>query len=319
VAREFNKADAKTGILKKKRAEGGPVRLAMEEPKKPFEQTIGGRIPGGESGGGTTHPQVPELEGFLGHYAQGKMTAPQVQKEFKSRGWSVNLRGKSGEAEAFDPTGKQHYLGFARGGRTGRGAYVVGEKGPELFVPDRSGTIIPHHELTRLARKYGGRVGRAEGGPVRLAMEEPKRPFEQTVGGRAGGEGGGSVRSFTGTSGPQAGAPTIKELLSSQGHEPRIEPKSNLRWDEPSQSLVGKGPPLQTYYGRLMEQRYRFPAGPRGRASGGRTTGGPYVVGEKGPELFIPNKSGAVIPHHELAKLAKKYGGRQGILKRKSK
>ena len=46
----------------------------------------------------------------------------------------------------------------ARGGSAGAGSYMVGEKGPELFVPDRPGTIIPHHELTRLARKYGGRV-----------------------------------------------------------------------------------------------------------------------------------------------------------------
>ena len=39
-------------------------------------------------------------------------------------------------------------LGFANGGRppVGRPS-VVGEKGPELFVPDRSGTIIPNNQL----------------------------------------------------------------------------------------------------------------------------------------------------------------------------
>jgi len=39
-------------------------------------------------------------------------------------------------------------FGFANGGRppVGRPS-VVGERGPELFVPDRSGTIIPNHEL----------------------------------------------------------------------------------------------------------------------------------------------------------------------------
>jgi len=40
------------------------------------------------------------------------------------------------------------FLGFANGGRppVGRPS-VVGERGPELFVPDSSGTIIPNHEL----------------------------------------------------------------------------------------------------------------------------------------------------------------------------
>jgi len=38
------------------------------------------------------------------------------------------------------------------------GGYIVGERGPEYFMPDHSGTIIPHHELDRLARKYGGRI-----------------------------------------------------------------------------------------------------------------------------------------------------------------
>ena len=40
------------------------------------------------------------------------------------------------------------FLGFANGGRPPVGVpSVVGEKGPELFVPDRSGTIIPNSQL----------------------------------------------------------------------------------------------------------------------------------------------------------------------------
>jgi len=38
------------------------------------------------------------------------------------------------------------------------GGYMVGERGPEMFMPDQPGTVIPHHELIRLARKYGGHV-----------------------------------------------------------------------------------------------------------------------------------------------------------------
>ena len=38
-----------------------------------------------------------------------------------------------------------------------------------------------------------------------------------------------------------------------------------------------------------------------GRASGGPVTqGGSYVVGERGPELFIPNSSGTIIPNNEV-------------------
>ena len=39
-------------------------------------------------------------------------------------------------------------IGFANGGRppVGRPS-VVGERGPELFVPDRAGTIVPNHQL----------------------------------------------------------------------------------------------------------------------------------------------------------------------------
>ena len=37
------------------------------------------------------------------------------------------------------------------------------------------------------------------------------------------------------------------------------------------------------------------------RAAGGPVTGGtPYVVGEKGPELFVPGSSGNIVPNHEM-------------------
>ena len=38
-----------------------------------------------------------------------------------------------------------------------------------------------------------------------------------------------------------------------------------------------------------------------GRASGGPVTAGtPYIVGEAGPELFMPGSSGMIIPNHKL-------------------
>ena len=39
-----------------------------------------------------------------------------------------------------------------------------------------------------------------------------------------------------------------------------------------------------------------------GKAAGGPVSGGtPYIVGERGPELFVPSGSGAIVPNHRLA------------------
>jgi len=43
------------------------------------------------------------------------------------------------------------------------------------------------------------------------------------------------------------------------------------------------------------------PARERGRAVGGPVTGGQqYMVGERGPELFVPNQSGSIVPNNSL-------------------
>jgi len=59
-------------------------------------------------------------------------------------------------------------------------------------------------------------------------------------------------------------------------------------------SKIGVG----TFFGALL-----------GRASGGPVTGGtPYIVGERGPELFVPGASGAIVPN---GKFGKAVGGVQ--------
>jgi len=48
-----------------------------------------------------------------------------------------------------------------------------------------------------------------------------------------------------------------------------------------------------------------------GRASGGPVTGGtPYLVGEKGPELFMPASSGSIVPNNRLSSSG---GGSTGV------
>jgi len=49
------------------------------------------------------------------------------------------------------------------------------------------------------------------------------------------------------------------------------------------------------------------------RAEGGSVTAGqPYIVGEKGYELFIPQASGTIIPNHSLGKPAAGSGSATG-------
>lgn len=57
-----------------------------------------------------------------------------------------NVGGFKALPAAFDIT---KLLGFADGGRPPVGVpSLVGERGPELFVPDRGGTIVPNHALS---------------------------------------------------------------------------------------------------------------------------------------------------------------------------
>jgi len=60
-------------------------------------------------------------------------------------------------------------------------------------------------------------------------------------------------------------------------------------------------------FGQLFESTLTGVAIP-GKASGGPVAGNtPYIVGEVGPELFVPNSSGTIIPNHQL-------GGSQTII-----
>ena len=65
---------------------------------------------------------------------------------------------------------------------------------------------------------------------------------------------------------------------------------------------------VKTYYGTSggNEDPYENYTGPEYRPQGGGASGGyfmadtPYIVGERGPELFVPNANGQVIPNSEL-------------------
>ena len=83
--------------------------------------------------------------------------------------------------------------GKALGGAVGAGRpYMVGERGPELFVPSRAGTIVPNHELggstsvvvnvdasgTEVQGNQGNadQLGRLIGQAVQAELIKQKRP-----------------------------------------------------------------------------------------------------------------------------------------------
>ncbi|QGH73437.1 MAG: hypothetical protein [Podoviridae sp. cty5g4] len=65
--------------------------------------------------------------------------------------------------------------------------------------------------------------------------------------------------------------------------------------------MVNNPPPIGGSFSR-EEPRNRLASLPQFRANGGVAgTGVPYIVGEKGPELFIPEQDGYVVPNNVLA------------------
>ena len=60
--------------------------------------------------------------------------------------------------------------------------------------------------------------------------------------------------------------------------------------------------------GRLgfsFAEAFNMQLGIGGRASGGNVIAGqPYIVGERGPEMFMPGQSGTIIPNNNLGSVS---------------
>jgi len=202
----INKGKIKGAEKSTKRAEGGPVGGRYPLPIVPIYDPVPGREsssslvplkttkgilprrPYGENlperaRGGRAEPEKSESPGPPENfYRPSEQTwvypeykplerlsepIPMKSRYYRARGGRVDAH-EAREMQMMREMMQMH-PGMAKGGAAGNGAYMVGERGPEMFMPDRPGTIIPHHELTRLARKYGGHVGsymRARGGSV---------------------------------------------------------------------------------------------------------------------------------------------------------
>ena len=89
-------------------------------------------------------------------------------------------------------------------------------------------------------------------------------------------------------------------------------------WDNITSFFSGKTISLGTTFstskagkpGEFVDINPPFPEYVPGRAFGGPVSAGvPYIVGERGAEMFIPNRSGQVIPSDELGGWAGMGGG----------
>ena len=71
-----------------------------------------------------------------------------------------------------------------------------------------------------------------------------------------------------------------------------------------AQAATGINAPALDFSGVDFEAlgRYMKATGFRGRANGGSVMAGtPYIVGERGQELFVPSANGTIIPNHEMS------------------
>ena len=185
----INKGKIKGAEKSTKRAEGGPVGGRYPLPIVPIYDPVPGREssssivplkttkgilprrPYGENlperaRGGRAEPEKSESPGPPENfYRPSEQTwvypeykplerlsepIPMKSRYYRARGGRVDAH-EAREMQMMREMMQMH-PGMAEGG------YIVGERGPEMFMPDQPGTVIPHHELIRLARKYGGHV-----------------------------------------------------------------------------------------------------------------------------------------------------------------
>jgi hypothetical protein len=176
-------------------------RRLFEEVAQTIEQGVTGAIMGAING---TQSLSQSLSGILNQLAQ--IAFRQGLGSFGTGGGNASglfgaiagifNGGGGGGAGGFSPTvltsGLDFSSAFANGGRppVGRPS-LVGERGPELFVPDRSGTIIPNHAMgstsvvvnvdasgTEVQGNQGNadQLGRLIGQAVQAELIKQKRP-----------------------------------------------------------------------------------------------------------------------------------------------
>lgn len=163
--------------------------------------------------------------------------------------------------------------------------YLVGEQGPELFIPSTSGKILDARRTSSMSRAEGGAqigdldeyfldLGASAASNFLLGFESMRGEIEGGVSQLAE-EVGRQIQSFS------------TDSISSMGDE---VDQWLEKWGERMEELVkGLEDQLSSAVGALE-------GGLEGRQSGGPVRRGtPYIVGEGGSELFVPSSSGTVV------------------------
>jgi len=156
--------------------------------------------------------------------------------------------------------------------------YLVGEEGPELFVSNQAGRIVPTHKLavdTRQAARSSGPILPSHA-PM---LERASQPVTAGV---------------TTFKAPNLPVPQVLNkiiastyLVGKKGPE-TFTPKT-------SGTVVSSDETLEVV--QKILHSFRVPPFGGYRAMGGSVSAGSaYVVGEKGPEVFVSNSDGRIIP-----------------------
>lgn len=202
-----------------------------------------------------------------------------------------DLVGGSNAVNSSNPVGL-----YADGGRPPVGRPImVGEKGPEVFVPDQQQQQKNSWQPPWQGGSRGGQFGSQPNG-LAAAVDSwqnllRKQQFEgqpngllNAWGNMFGGAGGGQFG--------QGGQPTsLSSRLSALGGfgAPGMGPGR------------GVGDALNAGNGLSAANSFRGLGGLPGFADGGRPpVGEPIVVGEQGPEVIQMDQPGTVVPNHEL-------------------
>ena len=181
-------------------------------------------------------------------------------------------------------------LGFAEGGEPPVGAAsIVGERGPELFVPRVPGTIIPNHNLDSFIQqtiqlKTQVLTDQAMAlhqtlNTIALAAERMAKKISRSFS-EAVVQVEDTVSGIERLVGAAEAVPQIKDLI----YNPTVGVFTEIPRIQEQYSIIK--PVIQT----LERLQFRQSGGPVSRNQ-------PFLVGESGPELFVPDRSGTVFPN----------------------
>jgi hypothetical protein len=167
----------------KKRADGGsvePLSLDTPEARSQFRQELSQGKQRFESGVAKSNVVVPMefLKGAVQRRAEGGPVVPlpksdprtpddltQAMNDYSAKvgvPWSQMSAGQMQRFQDKYGATAGRPQPRAKGGRVSGGPYLVGEEGPELFVPERKGTIIPNKHTAHKAMVKRGSISNAK-------------------------------------------------------------------------------------------------------------------------------------------------------------